>query len=105
MTLSSSRISDALTHSILRANRIAIEASMPAASDQRPRPVPVALGGGGRLGEGEMVLAALLAPGLVLGFLLSSHIRHLLDAGHTRIAVLLVSGAAGAAVILRELAA
>jgi uncharacterized membrane protein YfcA len=45
----------------------------------------------------------LLAPGLVLGFLLSSRLRHLLDAGYTRIAVLAVSGTAGVAVILREL--
>lgn len=63
----------------------------------------VALRGGGRLGESEIVLAALLAPGLVLGFLLSSRLRHVLDAGQTRIAVLAVSGTAGVAVILREL--
>jgi uncharacterized membrane protein YfcA len=63
----------------------------------------VALRGGGRLGESEVLLAALLAPGLVVGFLVSSRIRHHLDAGHTRVAVLLVSAAAGAAVILRVL--
>jgi len=63
----------------------------------------VALRGGGRLGTSELLLATLLAPGLVLGFLLSSRLRHVLDAGYTRIAVLLVSGAAGTAVILREI--
>jgi uncharacterized membrane protein YfcA len=63
----------------------------------------LALRGGGRLGESEIVLAALLAPGLLLGFLVSSRIRHRLDAGYTRMLVLLVSGTAGAAVILREL--
>jgi uncharacterized membrane protein YfcA len=64
----------------------------------------LALRGGGRLGESEIVLAGVLAPGLMVGFLLSGSLRHRLDAGYTRIAVLLVSGAAGAAVILRELA-
>jgi len=63
----------------------------------------VALRGGGRLGESEVLLSGLLVPGLVLGFLVSSRIRHRLDAGYTRRTVLLVSGAAGAAVILREL--
>jgi uncharacterized membrane protein YfcA len=63
----------------------------------------LALRGGGRFGEDETALAALLTPGLLFGFLVSSHLRHRIDAGYTRIAVLLVSGTAGLAVILREL--
>lgn len=63
----------------------------------------LALGGGGRLGEVELLLAALLAPGLVVGFAVSGRIRHLLDAGYTRIAVLSVSAFAGLTVILRPL--
>jgi uncharacterized membrane protein YfcA len=63
----------------------------------------LALRSGGRLGRGEIVLATLLVPGLLLGFFLSSQLRHRIDAGYTRTAVLLVSGTAGAVVILREL--
>jgi len=64
----------------------------------------LALRGGGRLGDEELALAGLLVPGLLVGFLVSSHLRHRIDAGYTRIAVLAVAGTAGLAVILRELA-
>lgn len=63
----------------------------------------LALRVGGRLGEAELLLATLLAPGLLVGFALSGRMRHLLDAGYTRTAVLSVSAIAGLAVILRPL--
>lgn len=63
----------------------------------------IALGGGGRLGDREALLAGILLPGLLAGFWLSGRLHRRLDAGRTRTAVLCVSGAAGAAVILRAL--
>jgi uncharacterized membrane protein YfcA len=62
----------------------------------------VALRGGGRLGWDEARLTLFLLPGLIVGFWVSSRLRHGLDAGYTRITVLGVAAAAAIAVLYRE---
>ena len=57
----------------------------------------------GRFGAQELILSSLLLPGIILGFLLSHFTAPLLDRGLIRPAILLVSGLAGAAVILLNL--
>ena len=56
----------------------------------------------GRFGWQELVLGAMLQPGIVAGFMLSRRTSGALDGGLIRPALLIVSGAAGAAVILRD---
>lgn len=53
----------------------------------------------GRFGSWELEASALLAPGVFLGFLLSSRTARWLDRGRLRQAVLLTAGLAGAALI------
>lgn len=57
----------------------------------------------GRLGRAELVLAAFLLPGAVVGYAVSSHIAPVLDKGYTRVAVLTVSAIAGLSVIVQAL--
>jgi uncharacterized membrane protein YfcA len=57
----------------------------------------------GHFGWRELMLGAMLQPGIVVGFLLSRRTTGILDGGLTRPALLIVSGAAGAAVVLRDL--
>jgi uncharacterized membrane protein YfcA len=56
----------------------------------------------GRLGRTELLLAVALLPGILAGYLISRHTARLLDRGYTRQAVLAVSAAAGAAVIVKQ---
>lgn len=63
----------------------------------------LALAAVGRLGRYEFGSALALLPGILIGFVLSTRIRLLLDRGYTRAAVLTVSAVTGATVILREL--
>ncbi len=55
----------------------------------------------GRFGLREVMLAVSLLPGIVLGYLLSRHTAGVLDRGHTRAAVLVMSAVAGVAVIVK----
>jgi len=57
----------------------------------------------GRLGLRELCGAAVLAPGILVGFLLSSRIAPLIDRGHTRVAVLATAAAAAAILLIRQL--
>lgn len=61
----------------------------------------VALAALGRYGFDEMRMSLMLLPGLLLGYLASSWTVGKLDRGHTRVAVLLVSGSAAIVAILR----
>ncbi len=63
----------------------------------------VALAAVGRFGREELRLSLVLLPGVPLGYLLSHRTRRYLDAGWTRPAILAVSFAAGALVIVRSL--
>jgi uncharacterized membrane protein YfcA len=63
----------------------------------------VALAAIGRFGEWELLAALALLPGVLIGAVLSARAATWLDAGRTRIAVLAVSAASGALVVLREL--
>jgi uncharacterized membrane protein YfcA len=56
----------------------------------------------GHFGRQEIVASTALLPGIFLGFLISSRTATLLDRGHTRKAVLIVSAVGGLAVILRQ---
>ena len=56
----------------------------------------------GRFGLPELWLALLLLPGILLGFWASVHAARIMDRGHTRSAVLVLSGAAAVAVIVRQ---
>lgn len=56
----------------------------------------------GRFGVDELWLALLLLPGILAGFLASRRTAHLLDRGHTRTLVLVVSALAAVSVILRQ---
>jgi uncharacterized membrane protein YfcA len=62
----------------------------------------IGLGTVGRFGSREIVLAAGLLPGIMVGFWLSRHTAGVLDRGYARPAVLALSAAAGVAVILRQ---
>ena len=57
----------------------------------------------GRLGRVELVLASLLLPGALIGFVTSGPLATALDRGRTRGAILLVSFVAGLTVIVRHL--
>ena len=57
----------------------------------------------GRFGRPELVKAACLIPGAVVGYAVSSHIAPILDRGYTRTAVLSVSALAGVSVIVQTL--
>jgi uncharacterized membrane protein YfcA len=57
----------------------------------------------GRFGWPEVLIALSLVPGIVLGFVLSRRLVHLLDRGYVRRAVLLVSGISALAVLARSL--
>lgn len=57
----------------------------------------------GHYGRQELALTAVLLPGVLTGFLLSHFTAPLLDAGHTRPAVLIVSTATAIVVIFRAL--
>jgi uncharacterized membrane protein YfcA len=63
----------------------------------------LALAAVGRFGRDEFWSALALLPGVLIGFILSARTRQLLDRGYTRAAVLMVSAASGAIVILRAL--
>ncbi len=56
----------------------------------------------GRFGSTEIVLAAGLVPGIVVGFSMSAQLARRLDAGYTRMAVLAVSSLAAVSVVLTE---
>ena len=63
-----------------------------------------ALAAVGRFGMTELRLGALLLPGAIVGFFISSRAAAITDrASATRVLVLTVSAAAGVAVILRQL--
>jgi uncharacterized membrane protein YfcA len=57
----------------------------------------------GRFGRPEILIALSLVPGILLGFVLSRRLVHVLDRGYVRRAVLLVSAASALAVLLRSL--
>lgn len=57
----------------------------------------------GRYGLNELILSLVLAPGVVVGFLVSSRIAPLLRGGKVRPLVLLVSAASATAVLIRYL--
>lgn len=57
----------------------------------------------GRFGLPELWLALLLLPGIIVGFWASHRTSRVLDRGYTRTAVLVLSSAAAAAVILRKI--
>jgi uncharacterized membrane protein YfcA len=57
----------------------------------------------GRFGLAELLLAASLLPGVLLGFLISRHTAGFLDRGYTRVGVLSISAATGVAVIVRQM--
>jgi uncharacterized protein len=59
----------------------------------------------GRFGREELELSLVLAPGVVIGFLLSRRIASRLDQGYTRRAVLAVASVAGLIVVARYFAA
>ncbi|MFC4003441.1 sulfite exporter TauE/SafE family protein [Prauserella oleivorans] len=61
------------------------------------------LGIGGQLHLSQLVLAAGLLPFLVAGFLLSGPLRRVLDNGRIRVAVLVISGGSGLALLLRSI--
>jgi uncharacterized membrane protein YfcA len=56
----------------------------------------------GRFGLPELWLAFLLLPGIIIGFWASARTVRIMDRGHTRTSVLVLSGAAAVAVILRQ---
>jgi uncharacterized membrane protein YfcA len=55
----------------------------------------LALAASGHFGAHELRPSLLLLPGVVLGFLASARLRHLVDRGHTRVAILWLSALAG----------
>jgi uncharacterized membrane protein YfcA len=57
----------------------------------------------GLLGVRELIAAAVIAPGVLLGFLISGHTRHYLDRGGTRSAVLALTTTAALVLILKHL--
>ena len=62
-----------------------------------------ALRGVGRFGLHEVGLAMLMLPALLAGYVLSGWTAGVVDRGHTRRAVLAVSGASGVAIVIRQL--
>jgi uncharacterized membrane protein YfcA len=63
----------------------------------------VAIAAVGRFGWRELGFAAALVPGAMLGFALSGRVRHWVDAGWARPAVLTISALGALAVLAREL--
>jgi uncharacterized membrane protein YfcA len=63
----------------------------------------VGLGVADRFGLAELLLAAYLVPGVLVGFLVSRRVGHLLDRGSTRPAILTVSALSSVLVIVRAL--
>ncbi len=57
----------------------------------------------GRFGVPELLGAAVLMPGIFIGFLLSSRIAPLIDRGFTRVAVLATSSAAALILLIRQI--
>ena len=57
----------------------------------------------GRFGSHELLLSLVILPGVVLGFLLSKPLAVRLDLGYTRIAILVVSAAAGILLVIQQL--
>ncbi len=57
----------------------------------------------GRFGWAEVLIALSLVPGILLGFAVSRRLTHVLDRGHVRRAVLVVSAASALAVLVRQL--
>jgi len=55
-----------------------------------------------RFGLHQLLLAGALAPGVIVGYLISRRLAPILDRGYTRIGVLTVSGVMGAIVILKQ---
>jgi len=55
----------------------------------------------GLFGRPQLILAAVLLPGVILGFLISRRTARLLDKGYTRVAVLAASAMIGLIVLLR----
>jgi hypothetical protein len=58
----------------------------------------------GHFGGSELILSAVLLPGVVVGFLLSKPLTVYLDKGYTRYAILGVSGLAGVLLVIQQLA-
>jgi uncharacterized membrane protein YfcA len=63
----------------------------------------IAIAAAGRLGALELTLAAAMAPGAVVGYLLSSRITPIVDGRSLRTGVLAVTGLAGLTVLIRSL--
>ena len=57
----------------------------------------------GRLGTEELLMAGALLPGVFVGFALSKPLGAFLDRGRTRVAVVVMSIASGAAILVRSL--
>jgi uncharacterized protein len=62
----------------------------------------VGLGVGGQMTMHDLLAALLLAPALLLGHAVSGPLRGHLDAGHTRIAVLVICGLSAVALLVRS---
>jgi hypothetical protein len=62
----------------------------------------VGLGVGGQMSVHDLWASLLLAPALLLGHAVAGPLRGRLDAGHTRIAVLVICAASGAALLVRS---
>ena len=62
-----------------------------------------ALASAGGFGGREMIFSVLLVPGVLAGLLLSDRAKPLLERGHTRTAVLVLSALSSVVVILRQL--
>ena len=61
------------------------------------------LGVAGELAWRDLQLAVLLVPALVLGFAASGPLRRHVDAGHTRVAVLVVCAASAVVLLVRSI--
>ena len=57
----------------------------------------------GRFGRAELIMTVTMLPAIVVGFLISTRIRSFVDRGHTREAVLALSGLAALFVLVRGL--
>jgi uncharacterized membrane protein YfcA len=57
----------------------------------------------GRFGTPEVIRAAVLVPGILVGGYMSRYTARVLDRGYIRIAVLVVSAGSAAIVVLRQI--
>ena len=57
----------------------------------------------GRFGRPEVLRAGILVPGILVGAYLSRYTARRLDRGYIRIAVLVVSAASAAVVVIRQI--